>query len=133
MAALSYWREVVIAIALGVCFALWTVIGNRNETINGLNQEITRVTAISETNGKWTAATTSVLSSVIDEQNAGIDRVIKAVSESSAGIAATVDAKRADDAKADAALRAYIGNLPKATNCTIMMENLIKSGGAVKW
>ena len=133
MAALSYWREVVIAIALGVCFALWTVIGNCNETINGLNQEITRVTAISETNGKWTAATTSVLSSVIDEQNAGIDRVIKAVSESSAGIAATVDAKRADDAKADAALRAYIGNLPKATNCTIMMENLIKSGGAVKW
>jgi hypothetical protein len=133
MAALSYWREGVIAIALGLCFTLWTMIGNRNETITGLNQEITRITAINDTNGKWTTATTSVLTSVITEQNSGIDRVIKAVSESAAGITASVDAKRADDAKADAALRTYINNLPKATSCDIMMENLIKSGGAVKW
>ncbi|MNC63261.1 hypothetical protein D3C75_1133680 [compost metagenome] len=109
------------------------MIGNRNETINGLNQEITRITAINDTNGKWTTATTSVLTSVINEQNAGIDRVLTAVSESAAGIAASVDAKRVEDAKADAVMRTYINSLPKATSCEIMMENLIKSGGAIKW
>ncbi|MNI37018.1 hypothetical protein D3C73_910900 [compost metagenome] len=133
MAALKFWREGLIAVALGLCFTLWTMIGNRNETINGLNQEITRITAINDTNGKWTTATTSVLTSVINEQNAGIDRVLTAVSESAAGIAASVDAKRAEDAKADAAIRTIINNLPKATSCEIMMENLIKSGGAIKW
>lgn len=133
MAALKFWREGLIAVALGLCFTLWTMIGNRNETINGLNQEITRITAINDTNGKWTTATTSVLTSVINEQNAGIDRVLTAVSESAAGIAASVDAKRAEDAKSDAAIRTIINNLPKATSCEIMMENLIKSGGAIKW
>lgn len=133
MAALKFWREGLIAVALGLCFTLWTMIGNRNETINGLNQEIVRITAINDTNGKWTTATTSVLTSVINEQNAGIDRVISAVSESAAGIAASVDAKRVEDEKADAAMRTYINSLPKATNCEIMMENLIKSGGAIKW
>lgn len=133
MAALSYWREVLIAIALGALVTMWTMIGNRNETITGLNQEITRITAINDTNGKWTTATTSVLTSVITEQNSGIDRVIKAVSESAAGITASVDAKRAEDAKNDAALRTYVNNLPKATDCNIMMQNLIKSSGEVKW
>lgn len=112
---------------------MWTVIGNRNETITGLNQEIVRITAINDTNGKWTTATTAVLTSVIDEQNAGIDRVIKAVSESAADITASVDVKRAEDAKADLALKNYIMKLPKATDCNIMMDNLIKSGGAIKW
>lgn len=133
MTFLKFWREGLLAVALGLLVTMWTMIGNRNETIIGLNQEITRITAIADTNGKWTTATTSVLTSVIDEQNSGIDRVIKAVSESTAGITASVDAKRADDAKADATLRTYINNLPKATSCDIMMENLIKSGGAVKW
>ena len=133
MAALSYWREVVIAIALGLCFTLWTMIGNRNETITGLNQEITRITAINETNGKWTTATTTVLTSVIGEQNAGIDRVLKAVNESAAGITASVDAKRAQDATSNAELKSYLTKLPKATDCSIMMDNLIKSGNAIKW
>lgn len=133
MTFLKFWREGLIAVALGLVVTMWTVIGNRNETITELNQEITRVTAIADTNGKWTTATTSVLTSVIDEQNAGIDRVIKAVSESTAGITASVDAKRAEDAKANATLRTYINALPKATDCNIMMDNLIKSGEAVKW
>lgn len=133
MTFLKFWREGLIAVALGLVVTMWTVIGNRNETITGLNQEITRITAIAATNSKWTTATTSVLTSVIEEQNSGIDRVIKAVSESAAGITASVDAKRADDAKADATLRTYINALPKATDCSIMMDNLIKSGGAVKW
>lgn len=133
MAALSYWREGLIAIALGLVVTMWNMIGNRNDTITGLNQEITRITAINDTNGKWTTATTSVLTSVINEQNSGIDRVLKAVSESAAGITASVDVKRAEDAKSDAALRTYINALPKATDCSIMMDNLIKSGGAIKW
>jgi len=133
MVALKFWREGLMAIALGLMFMMWTMIGNRNDTITGLNQEIVRMTAINDTNGKWTTATTNVLTSVIGEQNAGIDRVINAVSESAAGITATVDAKRADDAKANAVLKTYITNLPKATDCSVMMDNLIKSGGAVKW
>lgn len=133
MSFLSYWREALLVMAIAVIVTLWSTIDDRDETIAGLNDNLTRVTAVAETNTKWNAATTSVLTSVIDEQNAGIDRVIKAVNQSSTDIAAVMDARRVDDAKADVAMKAYISNLPKATNCDIMMDNLIKSGGAIKW
>lgn len=129
----NYWKEGAIALLIAAVIAMYSVIGNRNDEISALNQEIARINAINTTNDKWTQATSDVLTSVVAEQNAGIDRVIGAISQSSADIATTMDAKRAEDAKANAALKTYINNLPKATDCSVMMDNLIKGGNAVKW
>lgn len=129
----NYWKEGAIALLIAAVIAMYSVIGNRNDEISALNQEIARINAINTTNDKWTQATSDVLTSVVAEQNAGIDRVIGAISQSSADISTTMDAKRAEDAKANAALKTYINNLPKATDCSVMMDNLIKGGNAVKW
>lgn len=129
----KYWKEGVIALLIASVVAMYSVIGSRNDEISSLNQEITRINAVNTTNEKWTQATSDVLTSVVAEQNAGIDRVIGAISQSSVDIANNMDIKRAEDAKANAALKTYINNLPKATDCSIMMDNLIKNGGAVKW
>lgn len=129
----KYWKEGVIALLIASVAAMYSVIGSRNDEISSLNQEITRINAVNTTNEKWTQATSDVLTSVVAEQNAGIDRVIGAISQSSVDIANNMDIKRAEDAKANAALKTYINNLPKATDCSIMMDNLIKNGGAVKW
>lgn len=129
----SYWKEGVIALLIATVVAMYSVIGNRNDEISSLNQEITRINAVNTTNDKWTKATSDVLVGVVAEQNAGIDRVLGAISQSSADIATNMDVKRAEDAKANSALKSYINSLPKATDCSIMMDNLIKSGGAVKW
>lgn len=133
MGILTYWREVVIAGLIAAVALTMSALESRNTEIKELNQEIVRINAVNDTNNKWTEATSSVLTNVIAEQNAGIDRVIGAISQSSADIAVSMDAKRAEDAKANAALKTYINNLPKATDCSIMMDNLIKNGGAVKW
>lgn len=129
----KYWKEGAIALMIVGLVAMYHTIGNRNDEISALNQEITRITAVNATNDKWTKATSDVLVGVVAEQNAGIDRVLGAISQSSADIATNMDIKRAEDAKANTALKTYINALPKATDCTIMMDNLIKSGGAVKW
>lgn len=129
----AYWREVAI-VGLIAAFALaMSALDSRNNEIKDLNQEIVRINAVNDTNNKWTEATSSVLTNVIAEQNAGIERVIGVISQSSADIASSMDAKRAEDAKANASLKTYINNLPKATDCSVMMDNLIKSSGAIKW
>lgn len=129
----KFWKEGVIALLIAAVITMYSVIGNRDDEISTLNQEIARINAVNTTNEKWTQATSDVLTSVVAQQNAGIDRVIGAISQSSADIATTMDAKRAEDAKANTALKTYINNLPKATDCSVMMDNLIKAGGAVKW
>lgn len=129
----KYWKEGAIALLIVAVIAMYSVIGNRDKEISSLNQEITRINAVNTTNEKWTQATSDVLTSVVAEQNAGISRVIGAISQSSADIANNMDIKRAEDAKANTALKSYINNLPKATDCSIMMDNLIKGGNVVKW
>lgn len=129
----NYWKEGVITLLIAALFAMYSVVDGRDSEISTLNQEIVRINAVNATNNKWSQATSEVLTSVVAEQNAGIDRVMNAISQSSTDIATAMDIKRADDAKANAALKTYINNLPKATDCSTMMDNLIKNGGAVKW
>lgn len=130
--AARYWREVALA-ALLLCIGfMWHVIQNRDGTINGLNTEIAQINATNTTNNKWTQATTDVLQNVIKTQNEGIQSLKDVLQQSNADIKRDFDAKRQADAKQSAELKTYITKLPKATDCSGMMQNLINFGQQVK-
>lgn len=130
---LRYWREALIAGLLALLVTAWNVIGARNETIRDLDIAMAKLEASTETDAKWTQATTDILTQMIQNQNDGIDRVVNGINDATGAITAKVDQTRTDNAKKVSDLKNFIGTLPTATDCSVMMENMIRSGEAVQW
>lgn len=130
---LRYWREALIAALLALLVTAWNVIGARNDQIRDLDIAMAKLEATTETDTKWTTATTNVLTQMIQNQNEGIDRVLTGINTASNEITSKVDQTRNDNAKKVSDLKNFISTLPTATDCSVMMENMIRSGEAVQW
>lgn len=130
---LRYWREALIAALLALLVTAWNVIGARNDQIRDLDIAMAKLEATTETDTKWTTATTNVLTQMIQNQNEGIDRVLTGINTASNEITTKVDQTRNDNAKKVSDLKNFISTLPTATDCSVMMENMIRSGEAVQW
>lgn len=131
--ALKFWREIAIGLLLIAVVVSWNVIQQRNDAIHQLDIQIAEINTRTATDNKWVAATTEVLTQMVDAQNKGIDRVLAGINQSTANITGTVNVVRVENAKKVAGLQTFIATLPTATDCTVMMDNMIRNGEAVQW
>lgn len=130
---LSFWREAAIGLLIVTLLLCWNELGNKQKAIAQLNTDIAVLNDRMATDGKWVAATTDILKNVIEAQNEGIDRVLNSIEQSNTEISSSMAAVRAENAKRVDSLRTFISNMPTATTCEGLMDNLIKNGEAVKW
>ena len=127
------WRESLIAALIAALIFCYSVVQTRNDTIKERDIEITKITATSQTDAKWSTATTAMLQTVIQNQNQSIQDVLLGIKNSSAEVTRAMDATRKDNAQKTADLKKAIKSMPKPTSCEMMMDNLIKTGKATSW
>lgn len=129
----KFWRELALVGLFVSLMVAFNEVQQRDDTINQLNVDIAARDATAATDHKWVKAQADMVTSVINSQNDAIQRVIDALEVTSNDITSKVDVTRSDNAKKAEQLRSLIKDLPIATNCTILMENMIKNGQAVQW
>lgn len=127
------WRESLIAALVAALIFCYSVVQARNDTIKERDIEITKITATSQTDAKWSTATTAMLQTVIQNQNQSIQDVLLGIKNSSDQVTRAMDATRKDNAQKTADLKKAIKSMPKATSCEAMMDNLIKTGKVTSW
>lgn len=131
--AFKFWREIAIGLLIVGMIATWNVIQARNDTIHQMDIVLAEYKTQTATDNKWVSATTAVLTQVIDSQNEGIDRVLAGIDKSSTEITSSVNVARAENAVKVAGLKAFISDLPTATDCSTMINNMIRNGEAIQW
>ena len=89
--------------------------------------------ATTATDTKWTTSQLELFQVVMDRQNAGIQSVLDGLAITDANIRETVDRTRIENARKVTDLQNVIRGLPTATNCEVMMSNMIQSGAAIQW
>lgn len=130
---LTFWRELIIAGLIGAVLLFNSTLSDRDETIINMKITMAEMAATTATDTKWTTSQLELFQVVMDRQNAGIQSVLDGLAITDANIRETVDRTRIENARKVTDLQNVIRGLPTATNCEVMMSNMIQSGAAIQW